>query len=312
MSALNYTKNNPNPNPTHLILRLDDDWDDDPHYSLDLKQINTRTTPKLLKNLTIDEIHGSCNGLILANDSDNNNLCLINPTTRKILKIPDSVGESSDNEKYVVGYDSSTDDYKVIYISYLGIPDFVPDSAVARVYSLRNNSWNILPNFPYQHDDYYLPWVLLNDNLHWVVTSRHSTKMAIAVFSLADEEFHEIEFPNSVDHDRATCSGLCVLGGKLAAFIDEFEDGLWVMDQYGVPKSWTKLCIIEDNVYPNFEFFAQLSTRDILLGNNHANEISIYNMDEKRFTRVTVEGCQEGFTVYGTYVESLESFERFR
>ncbi|XP_071731225.1 F-box/kelch-repeat protein At3g06240-like [Rutidosis leptorrhynchoides] len=303
----NFIKNNPNPNPTHLIL---DEEAGDIIYSVDIKQLNTQPTPATLiaKRLNLQEllfeILGSCNGLLLTNDI-HHNLYLVNPTTRKTLKVP--VGKSIDGT-YRFGYDSSTDDYKVISISRLSISDSDPDTKFVRVYSLRNNSWNVLPNVSYKHD-YYGLGVLLNNNLHWVVKSSRRSTMTIAAFSLASEEFHEIEFPDSVNY---MFSSLCALGGKLVAVLqcDEFVSELWVMEEYGVPMSWKKLCTLDMDL--NDEFFAQVSNRDILLGNNYANEIVMYNTDERRSTRVTIEGCRERFRVFATYVESLESPERFR
>ncbi|XP_071712247.1 F-box/kelch-repeat protein At3g06240-like [Rutidosis leptorrhynchoides] len=96
------------------------------------------------------------------------------------------------------------------------------------------------------------------------------------------------------------------LGEKLVLVAVLYDDHkryfeLWVMEEYGVRKSWTKLCTIENNIDMDFQLFAQLSNHDILLGNNIANEIFIYNLDERRCTRVTtvVEGYPEGFMKYG-------------
>ncbi|XP_071731224.1 F-box/kelch-repeat protein At3g06240-like [Rutidosis leptorrhynchoides] len=308
----NYTKNNPNPNPTHLVLLSDSDV-----YSVDIKQLNTQPTPATLtaKRLNFQEplfeILGSCNGLLLANDK-HRNLYIVNPSTRKSLKVPTGKHIGT----YGFGYDFSTDDYKVISISRMGISDSDRDTKFVSVYSLRYNSWNMLPNFPYKHNNYG-PGVLLNNNLHWVVRNKSST-LTIAAFSLASEEFHEIEFPDLINYIqgfRATCCKLCAFGGKLVVGLqfDEFEFESWVMEEYGVPKSWMNQCFIKKHSEFFIEFFLQLSNQDILLGDNWVNEIDIYNMDERRYTSVTVEGCpKEYFMISGKYVESIESLERFR
>ncbi|XP_071728085.1 F-box/kelch-repeat protein At3g23880-like [Rutidosis leptorrhynchoides] len=312
-----FTKNNPNPNPTHLILFPENGAS---MCSVDIKQLNTQITPATLtaKRLNLPEqwvwTIGSCNGLVLVDyvfnnvlvDGIYNNLWLVNPTSRNTLEV--SAGSCIDGT-YGFGYDSSTDDYKVICIPYKP----VPESSYVRVYSLRNNSWNRLPNFPYQLHVYssQRSGVLLNNNLHWVVRSRHST-LIIAALSLASEEFQEIELPYAINYDETKYSQLCAFGGKLVVvfYADGFHvpNELWVMEEYGDPKSWTKLCITENDTDPDFEFFAQLNNQVFLCGNSNAENIYIYNMDERRFT---VEGCQDVFIVYGTYDESLESFERF-
>ncbi|XP_071734464.1 F-box/kelch-repeat protein At3g06240-like [Rutidosis leptorrhynchoides] len=312
-----FKKNYPNPDATHLMLLSNVDGDDS-LYSLDIKQLNTQTTPATViakpLNLHLQKLcyHmlGSCNGLVLAYDRTHN-LYLVNPTTKKTLKV--LVGKQWDT--YGFGYDSSTDDYKIIFI-----PDSNRDTKFVHVYSVRNDLWGNIPNPPKKLHDYCspLPGVLLNNNLHFIVGGSR-LRISIAAFSLADEEFHVIEFPDSVKHVKETCSELFALGEKLAAVIcvrwhnREVDYELWVMEEYGAPKSWKKLCIIENDVNePDYEFYAKVSNRDILLRSSDAGEISLYNMDERRFTTVAVEGCPQDFLVYGAYVESLESLERFR
>ncbi|XP_071728096.1 F-box/kelch-repeat protein At3g06240-like [Rutidosis leptorrhynchoides] len=245
-----YTKNNPNPNPTHFLYMESDES----LYSLDIKHLYTQPIPATLtaKRLNFQEplfeIRGSCNGLLLATDMDYN-LHLVNPTTQKTLKVIG--GESYGGKTYGFGYDSSTDDYKVISISRMGIADSDIDTNIVRVYSLRNNSWNMLPNFPYQQHNHYGSGVLLNNNLHWGVRSIH-LKMTIAAFSLASEKFHEIELPDSINYIQfggMSCN-LYALGGKLVVVeYDEFKYELWVMEEYGVPESWRKLCIFQNYTY---------------------------------------------------------------
>ncbi|XP_071703045.1 F-box protein CPR1-like [Rutidosis leptorrhynchoides] len=316
---LNYTKNNPNLNPTHLILVSEDC---ESLYSLELAQLNTLTTvtaKSLNFQVPMFQILGSCNGLLLCYDFDYN-LCLVNPIARMTFEVPES-GRERHNDLYGFGYDSSTDDYKVISISRMSDSNSDSYSIFVSVYSLRNNSWNMsLSNLPYYVDCPELSRVpLLNNNLHWLVTTRQ-LKDTIFVFSLADEKFHEIGLPDSTNYVQWDFSELRVLDGKLVVvmraktYASEWINELWVMEEYGVPESWTKRYVLEEDMRTEFEFFAQVSNRDILLATKCMDEISIskYDMDEKRFTSITVEGCQEEFLVYGTYVETLESLERFR
>ncbi|XP_071728344.1 F-box/kelch-repeat protein At3g06240-like [Rutidosis leptorrhynchoides] len=314
-----FNKKNPNPDPTHLILLPN--VGDYSFYSLDIKQINTQTTPATVtaKRLKLQKpcywILGSCNVLVLAYGRPRN-IYLVNPTTNETLKVPGG----RYNYTYGFGYDSSTDDYKVISIPFKGVQNSDPDTKFVRVYSLRNNSWKKFPNPPNQLHDYCSPHpgLLLNKNLHWIVGGG-CLRITIASFSLADEEFHIIESPDFVNRVEKSWSRLFALGEKLAAVICfwlhdcGFVNELWVMEEYGVPKSWMKLCNIEyDNDQRGCEFYAKVNNQDIWVGNRDVGEICIYNTNERRYTSVTVKGCCEDFIVYGTYVESLESLERFR
>ncbi|XP_071731210.1 F-box/kelch-repeat protein At3g06240-like [Rutidosis leptorrhynchoides] len=303
-----FTENNPNPDPTHMILGP---GDNDSFYSLDIKQLNTQTTlaPKRLNirlNIPAEQcvaILGSCNGLVLAHDVRlPDNYYLLNPTTRKSLKVPDS-GVERIGDTLGFGYDSSKDDYKVILILRISF-----NCTSALVYSLRNNSWNKLSNFPYLLCDHGRG-VLINNNLHWVVKSRHST-LTIVAFNLASEELREIELPD-YDCRRRPTFFLYVFGERLCILLhywlnhDNCDFELWVMEEYGVPKSWTKFCIFEYD--SDFEFIAQISNWAILLGDYLSGEICIYNMNERRCTSLKIEGHTQRLMVNGTYVESLES-----
>ncbi|XP_071728084.1 F-box/kelch-repeat protein At3g23880-like [Rutidosis leptorrhynchoides] len=162
-----FTKNNPNSDPTQLILV---ESDGESLYSVSIKQLNTQTSLETVKAKCLNlqelllEIHGSCNGLVI-NSYIFDNLFLVNPTTRETLDFP--FGKSSD-ETYGFGYDASAHDYKVISISRR---DSDTKCKIVRVYSLRNNSCNMLTNFPYQLSNHHKlsSGVLLNNNLHWVV-----------------------------------------------------------------------------------------------------------------------------------------------
>ncbi|XP_071738613.1 F-box protein CPR1-like [Rutidosis leptorrhynchoides] len=304
-----FNKNNRNPDPTHLIL-LSYVIGDDSLYLLDIEQLNTQTTPSNLiaRPLNLQkpcfDILGSCNGLVLANDRFRD-LYVVNPTTEKTLK--HLVGKHWDTT-YGFGYDSSTDDYKIISVPINPVTKFVS------MYSLRNNSWRNIPNPPNQLRDHCSPHpgVLLNNNLHFIVHS--GLRISIVAFSLVDEKFRVTEFPDYVNR----VGGMFALGEKIAVFIYAWRHRhksikeFWVMEEYGVTKSWTKLCIIENDNVPDYEFYAKVSSRDILLRSSNVGEISLYNMDERRITSVKVEGCPKDFLVYGTNVESLESLERFR
>ncbi|XP_071728074.1 F-box/kelch-repeat protein At3g06240-like [Rutidosis leptorrhynchoides] len=215
-----YTENNPNSDPTHIILVPDEG---DCLYSVDIKQLNTQSSRATVNAKFLNfykplvEILGSCNGLLLASDVYNN-LCIVNPTTGE--KVP--VGKSLHGTTYGFGYDSSKDDYKVISISRMGVSDSDAICKIVNVYSLRNSSWNMLTNFPYQQHDQYsqsqCPGVLLNNNLHWVVRNKRS-ELTIAAFSLINEEFREIELPDSFSYNVDKFFRVFALGAKLVAVL---------------------------------------------------------------------------------------------
>ncbi|KAI3725849.1 hypothetical protein L1987_65645 [Smallanthus sonchifolius] len=104
-----------------------------------------------------------------------------------------------------LGYDSTTDDYKVFSILFWD-PQSQRDTDATdmfvSVYSLRNNSWRKLPNSPYNDAEFH--------NYHWLANSS-----TIVALNLATEEFNEMELPDSIVNKGAGFCDLLVVGGKV-------------------------------------------------------------------------------------------------
>ncbi|KAK9048625.1 hypothetical protein SSX86_032410 [Deinandra increscens subsp. villosa] len=250
-------------------------------------------------------IWGSCNGLVLAEDETDTNF-FINPTTKEIWNVPPSpfalpITEGFDM-MYGFGYDSSTDDYKVVSISYLDGPDLF-----VSVYSLGSNSWKKLRNYPFDGD---LPnVVLVNENLNWLTSPRaNGSPPTLLAFSLATEEFNKIELPSSgsIENDVPV---LFAVGGKLGVFgAVQVVNESWVMEEYGVAGSWTRLGIdgLDTGCHnTHYYLFVEGINGDIVVQDQDI--VVVYNMEERRCRKVRIEGGPRGFVIRGTYFESLES-----
>lgn len=109
---------------------------------------------------------------------------------------------------YGMGYDSNTDDYKVVMLSYYGTgleSEFDCECSTLRsvtyvaVYSLKTNAWRII------EDTHY---VLVETNyginfdgcLHWFCWRDGSSLMG--AFDLANEIFREVPLPASLVDDE--------------------------------------------------------------------------------------------------------------
>ncbi|XP_059629979.1 F-box/kelch-repeat protein At3g06240-like [Cornus florida] len=130
------------------------------------------------------------------------------------------------------GYDHCSDDYKLARITDYRI----------YVYSLRNGFWRKVKDFP----EHCIHEVMghttqLNGAIHWLyfrydAADWYSRSLEIAAFSLADEKLRKIPLPTSSNNCQ-----LLVFEGCL--YVHNLHDALWVMKEYGVYKSWTKLDI---------------------------------------------------------------------
>ncbi|MFS7970210.1 putative F-box associated interaction domain-containing protein [Helianthus anomalus] len=215
--------------------------------------------------------------------------------------------------RYRFGYDLSTDDYKIVSISFWN-PYSYHDSkeTFVCVYSLRNNSWRKLPDCNYYEHDYtmvdnVINGALINQSLHWL-----TRQFEIAGFNLASEEFKQMKFPGvSVGLYRSLFSSMVDVGGKLGVFMRSEEAGFecCVMEEYGVADSWSKVRIHgfeEDRVWP--VCLLQGRNREIVFQRREGGMV-VYNIDERRRKDVRIVGGNVNvFPV--TFVESLESPKR--
>lgn len=98
----------------------------------------------------------SCDELVLVMDEDRK-LLLMNPTTREFKVLPSSpyaLDPLVSFTMYGVGYDSVSDGYKVVTLSYYDIDnehELDCTEMFVNVYSVRNGSWKRAHNSPYDH-----------------------------------------------------------------------------------------------------------------------------------------------------------------
>ncbi|XP_057479171.1 F-box protein CPR1-like [Actinidia eriantha] len=182
------------------------------------------------------EVWGSCNGLIcLSNALDT--VVLWNPSTRESRKLPYASIDSQNQSRvdpirvYGFGYDRVSDDY---------------------VYSLRWNSWHRAQEFPHYPNLKKTGGVLASGALHWVVSPEtgFGKSHLIVSFDLGVEEYRLVpppEFSNTNFYMSVEGFGGClsVLCRYYLAGVD-----IWVMKEYGVKESWTKIISMAQPTQP--------------------------------------------------------------
>ncbi|XP_076914490.1 F-box/kelch-repeat protein At3g23880-like [Bidens hawaiensis] len=288
-------------------------------YSLPCNQLE-ENPKKLSSELPCPDIFiflGSCNGLVLGFVEDFINahsLVIFNPTTVEFFILPESDYEMVNrlleiDIMYGFGYDASTDDYKVVTISYFRYNYLVPgDNMFVHIYSLRKNTWKCGIDSPCDHSQgKNLYDVFVSGFLHWIANKGSDRVPVIVAFSLADEKFSELPSPNCGDHvDIMSKSGckLVVYGEKLGLLM---EDGVWLMNEYGVRESWSKILLIhglhEISMVERMIFY-----EDCKLLLVSGGLIWIYDVEEGSFCRtIDISRNVTGLKVKGGYVESLVS-----
>lgn len=206
---------------------------------------------------------GTCNGLVcLADDlgADGNIFVICNPLIRKLVTLPEPNVRMKSNVRYNVsigfGFDANTNDYKVVRLvtllyDHLGDPE---KRTVAEVYSLAAGSWSGWRHVSrVSRMDACTPQAFVNGTLHWqaVCETHDASYHFILTFDLGSELFSEIMMPEiskpspSNQQLQLSASGdgksIALFWRVYGLYMEDRLLDIWVMKEYGVPESWTKL-----------------------------------------------------------------------
>ncbi|KAJ9553268.1 hypothetical protein OSB04_017313 [Centaurea solstitialis] len=271
-----------------------------------------------------------------------------NPSLSAVLTLPPFNGldwfliyDSTHELHFRFGYDPKTDDYKLLKLMSYTLPadplddDYPPgmgdiiqperdfnnsinDVKEVEVYSMRNGSWKLLQNrLPAHITRITDEDVVCSDGhdgrLHWIGSSVNGSKQTIVTFDLGVESFGEICLPNSVIL-RDWRNSLGFYSGKLCvmSFGKGYEHEVWVMNEYGVAESWTKIRIFSDfgdNIDPhgfttsNKFLFSTLSD-DPMRGLTY-DRLNIYDPDADEVKSFETDARDGIRTKIVRYVDSL-------
>ncbi|KAI4317714.1 hypothetical protein L6164_025563 [Bauhinia variegata] len=182
------------------------------------------------------KITGSCRGLLLLENYPS--LLVWNPSTGSHKLAPYSAIAASNVFTFLFGfgYDPSTDDFLIVAASYDPQADL--GSAHFEFFSLKTNSWKKLEgDFPYMnHMDNARAGSLVNGAIHWLAFRHDVSQTVIVAFDLTEKKLKELPWCDGLDVDDCE---LVLLGGFLCLCVD--VNNMWVMKEYGVQSSWTKL-----------------------------------------------------------------------
>ncbi|XP_026420566.1 F-box protein CPR1-like [Papaver somniferum] len=307
------------------------DFDAAPGSSLNNKAVKINLPSS---NVKFSSFIGSCNGILCFCRFDYVNsvtLCLLwNPSTQEfkdiVHKEPYSIKEVM---AYGFGYDHKIDDYKLILMFQFNF------NSEIHVYTLGSSSWKIIGNTPRVHrgtgaDTYSLK--LLNGSMHWVarkvvVTGDQQTVTKVIVsFDIAEEKTKEIQIPIATcllveEEYKLRNVELVALGNELHLSVvsgkasDIFE--LWVMEDYGVVDSWTKLFSISNNwgwgTLLSFDKSGKilLFTGHCSQGNQVKKTLVSYDLRYGRSTFLNIDDMPGRFTAE-TFIGNLVSLNSAR
>ncbi|XP_058725761.1 F-box/kelch-repeat protein At3g23880-like [Vicia villosa] len=189
-------------------------------------------------------ILGECNGLVCLLDITQGYVTLWNPSTRFKSKKSPSIGKWR-VANYGFGYDHVNDKYKVL----LDVrPHGNRNNHNVRLYTFGENSWTTIQNFPCPPTGFTIIGKFVSGTLNWVVSRVGDYEQTtILSFDIVKETYSEILLPQNQKHDgrRDSEPKLGVLDNCLCLCFDiNTHLVLWLMKEYGVVESWTKLMMI--------------------------------------------------------------------
>ena len=284
----------------------------------------------------------SCNGLVCFTNHKNlptnaGAIYLWNPSIRKLKRLPGF--SQTQYLSFCTGfaYQSNTNDFKVVKISQM--PGMKTE---AEVYTLSSNSWrrveislaNTVLGLPPDNPTA----TFVSGALHWLgnVVEGASLFMILS-FNVNNDKFGEIALPHAQQQQllpqgvMAKINRLMVFKGKLAfitlgylrfedANLDEYNDFMtshtprscfiWVMGEYGVHESWSKLFFVQFENVLSVRFFGCPSRGELLV----IKELNPESNTERRFTVVSLDletsrekdlGFQKVPDIATTFMESL-------
>ncbi|PQM39181.1 F-box/kelch-repeat protein [Prunus yedoensis var. nudiflora] len=224
---------------------------------------------------------------------------------------------------YGFGFDSSTHQHKVVngIVYRTNVRDDDEGGVQFNVYTLETNSWRQIHEyvFPYHIFPCRNKGTLLNGNLHWLGTRvgeddhHHSSLLIVSlVLTQAQEEVREIPLPREINSSQTRRSKLGVFRewlcvtfegeyGKAAPTYNEF----WVMKEYGVGESWTKMTV--SIPYWNLSHSGfWTKSHDLMV---FEEELIMYNFNNHSFRNLRVREIGKVGSVE-TYSESIVSLKK--
>ncbi|XP_023896227.1 F-box/kelch-repeat protein At3g23880 isoform X2 [Quercus suber] len=233
------------------------------------EQIQDLKLPLRSRLLSHFQLVGSANGLFCLYDE--NHFILWNPCIRKYITLPNPSVTGFFPCYLVFGFDSKTNDYKVVKIAYqcvnIGYEGAKPP--LVEVYSVSEGSWRVTSagdSYPpritirnWHPQGAYLNGAVYFAAIDWgdagfVASDWGDASSIVLSFDLGDEVFRVISLPNGkfgldirilTSKFKGLLSLICYESRHMG---EQYSCSIWVMKEYGIVDSWTKQFTIELNM----------------------------------------------------------------
>ncbi|KAG5551860.1 hypothetical protein RHGRI_010084 [Rhododendron griersonianum] len=248
-----------------------------------------------------------------------------NPSIRKSVTLPD--GPQVVPHMLVLGFGAhpTTREYKVVRIVHQKYPCEHEFQPLVELYTQGTESWRQLGSTfpPYCFIEYEASQAFVSGAVNWIATDPRVSpgyRPSIVSFDMRAETFSVLMLPPALADEKPASLSVKLFRESLVVLCDQQTGNnaycIWVMKEYGVPESWTKLFSFKVNlpivldralgVGENGKVL--LSTRDELLLSSGDNRLLSYDTVTKAVTDTKIRGCSSGFSVE-PFMETLVSVE---
>ncbi|XP_043809747.1 F-box/kelch-repeat protein At3g06240 [Manihot esculenta] len=272
----------------------------------------------------VDIVGSCCNGVICLRDgyffgyllglwddvyNYESNIVLWNPTTSETKILPQSnlshpPSESFSLEIVEFGFDSTTCDYKVLrifeYLTHDNQCDYL-----AEIYSLRDDTWRKLdvslnswelPSYKFENGDSEYNYdhrahTGANGTFHWCAKERDHSRDLIVSFDLSNEVIKTTALPDAFSSRYFWRTILCLNEHVVLSLSTNRHVELWVLLEYGVEESWTKLFTVAHPEYLEMALPLGFSRKGELFFSSWSQHLLVWNPPEETISPVPVEGA---------------------
>ncbi|KAK4723622.1 hypothetical protein R3W88_026401 [Solanum pinnatisectum] len=276
-------------------------------------------------NLGYFKIVGSCNGIVCLYDDllgQLRSLVLWNPSIHKFISIPMPSIKPQWPHMCVLGFGADlpeTDDFKLVKLVYHMNDGFVYSGPPEiEIYSINSGVWRRVVGVEIKNCmvKFLSPQAFVNGVVHWiasdVVVNGGDLWSLVKTFSIADEVFGEIMLPDALVGVTTMNLSIMLFEESVAVVKYGSEIGgdsceVWVMKQYGVLESWSRLYHI--NLVAGMEKVVGFRNNGEVLFSTRRNDLVSYDPNSGRNMSLGIQGISSLFYVQN-YRESLIMFNR--
>ncbi|XP_058722095.1 F-box/kelch-repeat protein At3g23880-like [Vicia villosa] len=200
------------------------------------------------QRLPFNSIVASCDGILCLCDKRKGIVVLWNPSIRKFKELPSPFENTRIRNQvdmtFGFGYDRVSDNYKVAVLYYTEL-----DTTKGKVHTLGTNSWKTSEIFRFGAVCDEQPGTTVSGTINWMAYTewRRKGPFFIVSFDLGNDSYQKLLPPDHAEISPDYLS-LSVLMDCLCLISDHH---IWIMKEYGIQDSWTKLFSVSYMQHPS-------------------------------------------------------------